>query len=128
MSIDYRIDPRDRIVYLTVTGDSSFPEWEDVMRRVLADPAYVKGFDFLTDRTGQSVAPGPDFTLQVLRLLVAHTSEMGRYRWAAVTPWPIPFGTQRMFSILAEEADIHVEAFGNFDEARHWLLSRPAKS
>ena len=126
MPIDYRIDPQERIVYLTVTGESSFPEWEGVMRRVLADPAYVKGFNFLTDRTGQSVMPGPEFTLKVLRLLVAHTSEMGRFRWAAVTPWPAPFGTQRLFSILAEEADIHVEAFTDYEEALRWLLSGAA--
>lgn len=121
LAITYRIDPRERIVYLTVTGESPFEEWEDVLRRVLADPAYVKRFNFLTDRRGQSVMPGPDFTLKVLRLLVAHTSEMGRYRWAAVTPWPAPFGTLRMFSILAEEADIHIEAFTDYDEAQRWL-------
>jgi hypothetical protein len=123
MSITYRIDPRERIVYLTVTGKSPFDEWEGVLRRVLADPAYVKGFNFLTDRRAQREMPGPEFTLKVLRLLVSHTSEMGRYRWAAVTPWQAPFGTLRMFSILAEETDIHVEAFDDFDAARRWLLS-----
>jgi hypothetical protein len=126
LAISYRIDPRERVVYLTVTGDSPCGEWEGVLRRVLADPAYGRGFNFLTDRRGQSVMPGPDFTLRVLRLLVSHTPEMGRYRWAAVTPWPVPFGTLRMFSILAEEADIHVEAFQDFDEARRWVLSGAA--
>jgi hypothetical protein len=118
LAVNYRIDPRERVVYLTVTGEFSGDEWEATLRRVLADPAYVKGFNFLTDRRGQSGVPGPDFTLRVLRFLVAHTPEMGRYRWAAVTPVPAPFGTLRMFSILAEEADIHVEAFGDYDEAR----------
>jgi hypothetical protein len=127
MAITYRFEPQERVVYLTVTGESSFQEWEDVMRRVLADPAYVKGYNFLTDRRGQTEMPGPDFTLKVLRLLVSHKPEMGRYRWAAVTTWPTPFGTQRMFSILAEEADIRVEAFNDFDAARQWLLSGPAR-
>lgn len=126
MAVTYRIDTQERLVYLTVTDESSSSEWEEVMRRVLADPAYVKGFNFLTDRRGQSRMPGPDFTLRVLRLLVSHTAEMGRYRWAAVTPWPAPFGTLRMFSILAEEADIHVEAFNDYEEARNWLLSGAA--
>jgi hypothetical protein len=126
LPVNFRIDSQERLVYLTVTGDSSFPEWEDVMRRVLADPAYVKGFNFLTDRRGQSRMPGPDFTLKVLRLLVAHTAEMGRYRWAAVTTWPAPFGTLRMYSILAEEADIRIEAFNDYEEARNWLLSGAA--
>jgi hypothetical protein len=126
LAITYRIEPRERVVYLNVTGASPFEEWEGVLRRVLADPGYVKGFNFLTDRRGQTDMPGPEFTLKVLRLLVSHTSEMGRYRWAAVTPWPVPFGTLRMFSILAEEADIHVEAFNDFDVAQRWLLSGAA--
>ena len=126
MPVTSRIDPRERVVYLTITGRSPFEEWEGALRRVLADPAYVKGFNFLTDRRGQRDAPRQDFALKVLRFLVAHTPEMGRYRWAAVTPWPAPFGTLRMFSILAEEADIHVEAFSDYDEARRWLLGGAA--
>jgi hypothetical protein len=66
--------------------------------------------------------PGPDFPRQVLRFLVEHTPEMGRYRWAAVSPWEATFQTLRMFSILAEEADIHVEAFRDYEEAWRWLL------
>lgn len=127
MAVTYRIDPQERIVCLTVTGESSFQEWEGALRRVLADPAYVRGFDFLTDRRGQTEMPCPDFTLKVLRFLAAHKPEMGRYRWAAVAPWQAPFQTRRMFSILAEEADIHVEAFNDFDEARYWLLSGRAE-
>src|SRR5438128_12515960 len=100
MPITYQIDPGAGIVYLAVTDESTYGEWEAVLQRVLADPAYVKGFNFLTDRRGQRRMPGPDFTLKVLRFLIAHTSEMGRYRWAAITAWPVPFGTLRMFSIL----------------------------
>ena len=122
MAVTYNIDPRERIVYLVVSGESSVQEWEDMVLSVLADPAYRKGFNFLTDRRGQSKMPGPDFTLRVLRFLAAHKPEMGRYRWAAVTPWALPFGTQRMFSILAEEADIRVEAIDDFEAARRWLL------
>lgn len=126
MAITYHIDVQERLVYLTITGTSPFDEWEGVLRRVLADPAYEKGFNFLTDRRAQTEMPWPDFTLKVMRFLAAHKPEMGRYRWAAVAPWPAPFQTRRMFSILAEEADIHVEAFNDFDEARDWLLVRPS--
>ena len=126
MPIVYRIDPRERVVYLTVTGESSYEEWEGALRRVLADPSYVKGFNFLTDRRGQRDVPGPDFPRQVLRFLVERTPDMGRYRWAAVTPRGATFQTLRMFSILAEEADIHLAAFSDFEEARRWLLGGAA--
>ncbi len=121
MAVTYRIDPQEGIVYLTVTGESPFGEWEAAMLRVLADPAYVRGFDFLTDRRGQVDVPGPEFPRRVLRFLVEHTPEMGRYRWAAVSQREATFQTLRMFSILAEEADIHVEAFKDYEEARRWL-------
>ena len=124
MAVTHRIDSQEGVVYLTVTGDSPFVEWEAAMLRVLADPAYVRGFDFLTDRRGQADVPGPEFPRRVLRFLVEHTREMGRYRWAAVSRREATFQTLRMFSILAEEADIHVEAFKDYDEARRWLRDR----
>lgn len=126
MAVTHRIDSQDAVVYLTVTGVSPFGEWEAAMRRVLADPAYVRGFDFLTDRRGQTDVPGPEFPRQVLRFLLEHTPEMGRYHWAAVSPREATFQTIRMFSILAEEADIHVRAFRDYEEARRWLLNDTA--
>jgi hypothetical protein len=126
MAVTYRIDPSERVVYLTVTGESSFAEWEAALRRVLADPPYVRGFNFLTDRRGQTDVPAPDFPRQVLRFLVAHVAEMGRYRWAAVSPRDSTFQMLRMFSILAEEVDIRVEVFRDYEEARRWLLDGAA--
>jgi hypothetical protein len=126
MAVTDRIDPRERIVHITVAGESSFTEWEAALRRVLADPAYVRGFNFLTDRRGQTDVPGPEFPREVLRFLVAHVAEMGRYRWAAVSPREATFQTLRMFSILAEEVDIRVEALRDYDEARRWLLGGAA--
>jgi hypothetical protein len=122
MAVTYRIDPRERVVYLTITGESPFAEWAAALRRVLADPAYVRGFNFLTDRRGQTDVPEPEFPRQVLSFLVAYVAEMGRYRWAAVSTREATFQTMRMISILAEEADIRVEAFGDYEEARRWLL------
>jgi len=126
MAVTYRIDARERIVYLTVYGESPFEEWEAAMRRVLADPGYMKGFNFLTDRREQRDVPGPEFPHRVLSFLVERTPEMGRYRWAAVSAREATFQTLRMFSILAEEADIHVRVFGDYEEARRWLLGGAA--
>ena len=126
MAVTYRIDPPERVVYLTVTGESSFAEWEAALRRVLADPAYVRGSNFLTDRRGQTNVPGTEFPRQVLRFLVGHAADMGRYRWAAVSPREATFQTLRMFSILAEEVDIRVEVFRDYEEARRWLLGGAA--
>lgn len=122
LAVTYRIDPQERIVYLNVTGQSSFDEWQAAMERVLADPAYLRRFNFLTDRRGQIDVPEPEFARKVLRFLVARTLEMGRYRWAAVSNTEATFTALRMFSVLAEEADIRVEVFRDFDAARRWLM------
>jgi hypothetical protein len=126
MAVSYRIEQGERIVYLTVTGESPFAEWEETLRRVISDPAYVRGFNFLTDRRAQTDVPGHEFPRQVLRFLVEHTGEMGRYRWAAVSPREATFQMLRMFSVLAEEADIHVRSFKDYEEARRWLLNGAA--
>src|SRR5256885_10720743 len=49
MAVTYRIEPGERIVYLTTTGESSFAEWRDAMMAALSDPAYRRGFNFRSE-------------------------------------------------------------------------------
>ena len=48
MAVNYRIDPEERIVYLTTSGESSLSEWTEVMLAVLADPSYQPGFNWFS--------------------------------------------------------------------------------
>src|ERR1043165_4042969 len=102
MAVTYSIDPEARIVFVTITGDSSFTEWSEAMLKVLADPQYRPGFNFLSDRRQQTEAPSTPSAKGAAEFLNQHSSEMGHYRWAAVSNSPAIYGMLRMFSIYSE--------------------------
>jgi hypothetical protein len=121
MPVTYRIDPRDRMVYLNTAGEFSFAEWRDAMLAVLADPLYRPGFNFLSDRRQETTTPDPESARGAVDFLSDHAEQMGRFRWAAVSNNPAIFGMQRMFTILAEMKGIPAVAFTDEAAALRWL-------
>ncbi|MDQ3820720.1 MAG: hypothetical protein M3362_23965 [Acidobacteriota bacterium] len=122
MPVSYRIDPEEKIVYLTTVGDSSLAEWTEVMLTVLTDPSYQPGFNFLSDRRGESDVPSVEFAQGAASFLKLHRKEMGSFRWAAVSDRPAIYGMQRMFAVFSEMKGIQAEVFSDFENARQWLL------
>ena len=123
MAITYRIDPSERIVYLTTTGETSFAEWRDAMLAALSDPLHQRGFNFLSDRSQETDVPDAEFARSAAQFIKQHADEMGECRWAAVSNIPAVYGMQRMFSIISDTIGITVMAFKDYEEARQWLLS-----
>lgn len=125
MAVTYSIEPGERIVYLTTTGESSFAEWEAAMSAALADPAYQKGFNFLSDRRTQANVPDTDFTRGAVAFFKAHSSGLDGCRWAVVSGRDAVYGMSRMFAMLSEGTCVRVEAFRDYEDARRWLLESP---
>lgn len=123
MTVTYRIDIRERIVYLNFTDLPTFGKWEAALEAVLADPSYGRGFNFLSDQRSQDAGPATEFIMKAALFLAAHTREMGRFRWASVSLKEPTFGMTRAFSILTEETGIDAQAFKDYYEARRWLLA-----
>jgi hypothetical protein len=121
MPVTYRIEPDERIVYLTTTGDSNFTEWEQSLRAALRDPSYAPGFDFLSDRRQETSVPDTEFARSTAKFFREHSGEMGRFRWAGVSSEEATYGMLRMFTIFAEMAGLKAHAFRDYDEARQWL-------
>jgi hypothetical protein len=121
MAVTYSIEPGERIVYLTVTGESSLAEWEAAMSAALADPAYQKGFNFLSDRRAQTNVPDTGFTKGAIAFFQAHSSEFDGCRLAAVSDRDAVYGMSRMFAMLSEGTCVRVEAFRDYEDARRWL-------
>jgi hypothetical protein len=125
MAVTYRIAPDERIVYLTTTGESSFAQWRDAVLSALSDPAYRKGFNFLSDRRDQTGVPDADFARAAAALLREHSAAVDGCRWAAVTGRDALYGMARMFSIFAEGTCIQAAAFRDYEDARRWLTGDP---
>lgn len=111
----------ERIVFLTTTGDSSFAEWSATMLKVLADPLYCPGFNFLSDRRQQTSVPTTEFAKGASVFLQLHSAEMGHCKWAAVSNNSAIYGMQRMFSIYSEMQGIQAQAFNDYEEALEWV-------
>jgi hypothetical protein len=124
MAVTYHINTDERVVYLTITGDTSFTEWRETMLEVLADPSYRPGFNFLSDRRQEADIPSTESAKGAAQFLKQHLAQMGRYRWAAVSSNSATYGMLRMFSIYSEMKGVQAEAFTDYEEARSWLLDR----
>ncbi len=122
MPVSYRIDPEEKIVYITIVGDSSLAEWTEVMLTVLTDPSYQPGFNFLSDRCEESDVPSVGFPQGAASFLKLHQAGMGEFRWAGVSDKPAIYGMQRMFSTFSAMKGIRAQAFTDFEEARRWLI------
>jgi hypothetical protein len=121
LAVTYRIEPEERIVYLTTVGESTFAEWRDTMLAILDDPAYQRGMGFLSDRRQQTGVPDPEFAREAALFLMQHSDEMEGCRWAAISEDAEVIGVQRIFTVLAEATGVTAQAFGNYEEARAWL-------
>jgi hypothetical protein len=126
MAITYRIAPDERIVYLTTTGEATFAEWREALLSALSDPAYRKGFNFLSDRRDQSDLPDTNFVKAAAALLKEHSAAIDGCRWATVAGRDALYGMACMFSTFSEGTCIQVAAFRDYEDARSWLAGDPA--
>jgi hypothetical protein len=123
LPVFYRIDPTERIVYLTIEGDVVYVEFLEALLAAIADPAFCSGFNFLSDRRSQTNAPTNGTAQTLAQFFRANANSFGHCRWAALSPRMAINRVQRMLSVYAESSTVKVEVFQDFAEARRWLLS-----
>ena len=122
---DYTIDTDRRIVRVAMLDTSTPAEVVDLCERILRDPAYRSGFDFLIDRRRLTAPPRAD-TLRALAAFARDSSRrLGPCRMAIVTaavtgqwsPW------RTGATLLAHYARITLELFDQYEAAEEWLAS-----
>lgn len=94
------------------------------MLSALSDPAYRRGFNFLSDRRDQPDVPDTEFARAAADFLKGRSGVMGGCRWASVVSRDALYGMARMFSVLCEGGCISVAAFRGYEEARSWLRDK----
>lgn len=124
MAVTFNINPAERIIILTTTGSSDLAEWVGAMNKVLADPLFRSGFNFLSDRRRQADVPDRAFAQGAVDYLKEHHQKLGSFRWATLADSPAIYGMQRMFTIYSEMRDITARAFNDGAEALAWLKER----
>ena len=122
MAITHRIDAGERIVYLSTSGESNFAEWREAMLAARSDPAFRRGFNFLSDRSQETDVPDPEFTRAAAQFVRQHRHELEGAKWATVSASAAIFSAQRLFISLSATTGITVRAFADYEAARRWLL------
>jgi hypothetical protein len=125
MSIEYRIDPENRRISISIVGDFAFSEAVDVLKRVTTSPDFEPGFDILSDHTQIGRAIGVEEAKDLVAMLRPLADRLRGTRWAVATSRIDSFGMMRMLSGLAESIPLEIRAFHNMEEAEAWLNSRP---
>jgi hypothetical protein len=121
MTVSYRIDESSRIVFLE--GDQpSLQEWRQTLLSIFSDPAYERGFNFLSDRRSSKEPMSADFPDAARHFLEARSHEIGRCKWAFVINTIAGYAMARVVQALFEGTNVEFRVFKDMDEARHWLL------
>ena len=121
MGLTYSIDLECHLVTLTGARVPDFDEWNATMRRLLADPDFQPGFDFLTDRRMAEAAPTADYLRRAVSFLDLNRKRLGHCRWALVVTGPAAFGMGRMAEALCSETSVQMRVFTDLMEAQSWL-------
>jgi hypothetical protein len=122
VAVTYRIDPEERIVYMTTTGVTSLAEWRAAVQSILDDPAFRSGYNFLSDRREQTGVADTTFTRAAADFLKRLSETTGPFKWAAVSSSNAVYGMTRMLSMIADGAGVTARSFRDYEEARLWLL------
>jgi hypothetical protein len=121
MDFAYRIDKAKRIVYLE-GDDPSFEVWQQTMLAVFADPEFVTGYNFLSDRRSATRARSSEYLKTALDFLKSHADEIGSCKWATVISTLMAFGMGRMTQTLSKDSSIRIELFKDINQAVYWLM------
>ena len=119
MSVTYRIDSVQKVVYTTYEGEVTDQQFLQHARDIEGDPEIDSSFVELiqADTTSMDGVTGVGVR-QTGRALRA--SSVIR-RIAIVAPRDVEFGLARMVATLADESQIEVQPFRAQAEARSWL-------
>jgi hypothetical protein len=100
MPLDYSIDPANRLV--VVRGADSVTGEPHIFDRIVQDPRFERGFNFIRDRRELTEPPESDDIRQAVAIMKAVAPRMAPCRWAVVVPAEnlVFYGMARMASLL----------------------------
>lgn len=124
MGHQYQIDSNRKLITVVYEGKITADEVIALIDQVVADPAYEREMDAISDFSQASLT----WTLAELDRFRVYVSKIkyvtGPSKWAAVFPKGKDTSTARMFIALhnAFEGTIKVKLFDNNDDAMKWLM------
>jgi hypothetical protein len=118
--LHYRIDAASRLVIIQGTESLS----DAVLDRIVLEPHFQRGFNFVRDRRELTRAVEPEMVRRVVTSLKSYAPRIAPCRWAVVVPAHdlVFYGMARMASIMMEDSGIQFEAFLSYESAVEWAV------
>jgi hypothetical protein len=123
MSLTYSIDSDLGILRITVIGEPSFHDQEELAREWSQDPAFRPGMPILLDNRQRSTTSTPSEVREIAREVEGSPILAPGTRCAVVVPHEVEFGMTRMFALLSDESPLKTRPFHEMDQAVEWLCS-----
>jgi hypothetical protein len=132
MPVEYRIDPVQRIVYVTPRGTLTAPELLAYQKEVWSRPD-VAGFSELVDmrEVGKIDYESPERVREVAGFAATMDPPQGGTKLAMVATHDAHFGLARMYQSFREanpRSTREVRTFRSMEQAMAWLLPTGAAS
>jgi stage II sporulation SpoAA-like protein len=120
MPITYKIDREQRRITAFATGITRADDLHELIRSLLADPAFVPGLRALYDARYAE----PDITIMQLAEVAGEVRQLlqrGLGRIAIVAQSDTTFRVAKTFTVLARAVGIDVDVFRELVDAEAWL-------
>jgi hypothetical protein len=122
MSFSYTIDASRGLVVFQPTALPTLAELEQVLDRLLADPAFRPGYGVLVDRRNLTTEPDAEYARQGILAIASRRARFGDTRWASLTSHLATYGIGRIAEAYADNRDLPYRVFTHEGEALAWLL------
>jgi len=122
MTVEFRIDREDRIVYGVIKGEVDVNEVLAGLEDVISRDDYEPELDGITDLRDMRWESDQGDLRRLVHFLIEHREKIGKSRSAVVVSSDRAYGMTRMFEVFSEQAPIKVRVFRDFDKAKAWVL------
>ncbi len=122
MSVEFRIDKDEGIVYGTIKGEVDVEEVLAGLTAIVTSGEYSPGLNGITDLRDMKWESNQGDLRRLVHFLIEHRKKIGKSRSAIVVSGDRTYGMSRMFEVFSEQAPINVRVFRDFDKAKRWVL------
>jgi hypothetical protein len=126
MTVEFRVDKDEGIVYGTLTGEVDVDEVLAGLERIIASEEYRPGLNGITDLRAMKWESDQGDLRKLVHFLIENRKKIGKSRSAVVVSGDRTYGMSRMFEVFSEQAPIKVRVFRDFDKAKRWLIDENA--
>ena len=122
MSIEFRIDTEEGIVYTTVKGDLGVEDIIAALTEIITHEDFKPGMSGIFDLLASKWESDSDELRRIVRFILENADRIGPSRHAVVVGSDRAYGMSRMFEVFSEETTVDVRIFRDLNEARKWIL------